>query len=402
MTELLDHLEAPLGARAGTLTCPRLRPRGAPRRGRERRAGPATSLPAGRARFGPVLRPRPRRGPRSPADAAADLRAAGFSRILVGDETRRRSRRAGSNLPKKGRILVAVDRLVAGPRPPRGRLVESLETGLPRGAPGAWGIRVLSADGRPGEDRLYLRRAPLPLLATARFREPGREPLLVQQPPRRVPRVPRLRPHRRHRLGPSSSPAPSKSLRGGAVVPLEDPRPPRTTRRRRCSRGRRGRGYPARRAPGLALSDAQRPRGCSTATATGDGVEAWFPLARDEVVQGPRSAFLLSRLPRLPAVRLPAAGRGSPRRAARGGSEGGRSPRSRRCPSATARPVLRRARSPRLRGAAEDRRSAGRRLLLAEIRSRLEVLRRLRASPTSRLEPPGPARSPAARRSAST
>src|SRR5688572_3183307 len=116
MTELLDHLKL-LWARVGCLACP-----GCGRGVRKDDPGSVAtdleSLPEG-TRFVVWFALSLGVG-RTPADAAADLGTAGFTRVLAGDEAVD-VRPDGSNLRGSGRVAVVVDRLVAG-RVARGRL----------------------------------------------------------------------------------------------------------------------------------------------------------------------------------------------------------------------------------------------------------------------------------------
>jgi excinuclease ABC subunit A len=214
LTEILDHAKL-LWARAGTLCCPAC--------GRAvRRDSPASvadelgALPEG-TRF--VLWFALDLGAgRTPADAAADLRAAGFSRLLVGDETPDLAP-GGEGMPASGRVRVAVDRLVAG-RTARGRLVESVETALRAGA-GKMGARLLPADGRPGEDRLWSDSLHCAYCDRS-FRDPVPNLFSFNSPLGACPAC--------HGFGRGVGidwdlvvPDPARSLRGGAVAPLEAP-----------------------------------------------------------------------------------------------------------------------------------------------------------------------------------
>jgi len=148
LTELLDPLRL-LWTKAATLACP-----GCARPVRRDRpaevADELAALPAG-TRF--VLWFALTLGAgRSPADAAADLTSAGFRRVLDGDATLDVAP-DGKGLPRTGVLRVVVDRLVAG-RVERPRLVESVETAMRAGV-GRLGVRILAADGAPGEDRLW-------------------------------------------------------------------------------------------------------------------------------------------------------------------------------------------------------------------------------------------------------
>ena len=145
MSEILDHLKL-LWARAGDLVCKGCG-RPVEREGPDRAVSALGALERGtRVVVGFDL---PLGAARSPAEAAADLRAAGLHRILR-DDTVEDVAPEGTNLPPGGPVRVVVDRVVAG-RTARARLVDSLETAF-QGGGGSAVIRVLSRDGHPGED----------------------------------------------------------------------------------------------------------------------------------------------------------------------------------------------------------------------------------------------------------
>ncbi len=148
MTELLDHLKL-LWAKVGSLVCPGCG-RAVRRDDPDSVADDLAALPSGaRVVLGFDL---PLGAGRSAKDAAQDLHAAGFTRVLLGEEAQDLAP-DGSNVPAKGPLRVVVDRLVVG-RTSRGRLVDSLETAFRAGA-GRVVARVLPEGGRPAEDRLW-------------------------------------------------------------------------------------------------------------------------------------------------------------------------------------------------------------------------------------------------------
>ena len=213
MTELLDHLKL-LWSKTARLACPGC--------GRDVRRDDAASVAreiAGLAegsRFVVGFDLAIGNG-RSAADAAADLHAAGFLRVLVGDETVEVAR-DGSNLPVKGRLRVVVDRLVAG-RVPAARLADSLETAF-RGGAGRAVVRVL-ARGRGGEDRLFSDALHCAYCERS-FREATPNLFSFNSPLGACPTC--------HGFGRTVGidwelvvPDPARSIRAGAVVPFQTP-----------------------------------------------------------------------------------------------------------------------------------------------------------------------------------
>ena len=214
LTELLDHWKL-LWARVGTLSCP-----GCARE--VRRDSPASvadelaALPEG-ARVVLFFSLAMGAG-RAPADAAADLAAAGFPRILDGDATVDLAPH-GKNLPKKGTVRVVVDRLVVG-RLERARLVESIETALRAGA-GRMGARVLASDALPARDLLWSDALHCAYCDRS-FRDPFPNLFSFNSPVGACAEC--------HGFGRAVGidwdlvvPDPARTLRGGAVVPLETP-----------------------------------------------------------------------------------------------------------------------------------------------------------------------------------
>jgi excinuclease ABC subunit A len=148
MSELLDHLKL-LWAKVATLRCPgcgrAVEPEGPAAAARAVEALPdgaralvAFDLPLGRPGGG-----------RTPAQAAEELRTAGFLRVLVGGHVVDLAP-DGSNLPAGAAATVVVDRVVAG-RTSRSRLVDSLETAFKAGGGRARAI-VLAGDGVEARD----------------------------------------------------------------------------------------------------------------------------------------------------------------------------------------------------------------------------------------------------------
>jgi excinuclease ABC subunit A len=160
LTELLDPLRL-LWAKAATLACPACG-RAVRRDSPSSAADEISALPAGTRVV--LWFPLDLGAARTRADAAADLAAAGFRRVLDGDSTLDIAA-DGANLPTSGRLRVIVDRLVPGggaalARDGRGRLVESIETAMKAGA-GRMGARLLDLKGTAAEraetspDRLW-------------------------------------------------------------------------------------------------------------------------------------------------------------------------------------------------------------------------------------------------------
>ena len=217
LTEILDHLKL-LWTKVATLSCPGCaRP--------VRRDSPVTiadeleALPAGRRFL--LWFPLTLGAGRAPKDAAADLATAGFTRILDANLPGGTVDLAagGKNLPKKGVVRVVVDRLVAG-RTERQRLVESIETVLRAGA-GKMGAHVLGAEGAPGEDHLWSDGLHCPYCDRT-FRDPTPNLFSFNSPLGACPDC--------HGFGRTVGidwdlviPAPQRTLRGGAIQPLETP-----------------------------------------------------------------------------------------------------------------------------------------------------------------------------------
>jgi excinuclease ABC subunit A len=153
MTEILDHLKL-LYAKVGRLSCAGCG-RPVERDTPSSAADALRALPRGR-RF-VLWFPLPLGSSRTPKDAAQDLATAGFTRVLVGDETRD-LRADGTGLEGTGEggfLRVVVDRLVAG-AVERARLVDSLETAFRAGG-GRAGARCLPVEGSAGEDLRFTR-----------------------------------------------------------------------------------------------------------------------------------------------------------------------------------------------------------------------------------------------------
>lgn len=148
MSELLDHLKL-LWARAAELHCKGCG-RVVDREGPQRAAEAVRALPRGaKVVVGFDL---PLGAGREPADAAAELRAAGLTRILADDRAEDVAP-DGGNLPEAGSARVVVDRVVAG-RVPRARLLDSLETAFRAGG-GKAVARVLATDDAPARDLAF-------------------------------------------------------------------------------------------------------------------------------------------------------------------------------------------------------------------------------------------------------
>ena len=214
LTEILDHLKL-LWTKSASLACPACsRP--------VRRDAPTTvaddleALPTG-TRF-VLWFPLETGKERPPKDAASDLAAAGFTRVIDGD-TVLDVAPDGSNLPRAGRLRVVVDRLIVG-RVERARLVDSVETALRAGA-GRLGCRVLAAGERPGEDRLWSDALHCAYCDRS-FRDPVTNLFSFNSPLGACATC--------HGFGRTVGidwdlviPAPQRTLRGGAIQPFETP-----------------------------------------------------------------------------------------------------------------------------------------------------------------------------------
>ncbi len=146
MSELLDHMKL-LWAKIATLVCPGCG-REVASETPERAADRIARLPSGlRAVLGFELALGPLR---RPTEAAEDLRAAGFTRVLDADDAVRDLDAAASALDGAASAFVVVDRIITG-RTGRSRLVDSLETAFRAGA-GRARLRVLGRGGEPARD----------------------------------------------------------------------------------------------------------------------------------------------------------------------------------------------------------------------------------------------------------
>ncbi|MFM8385222.1 MAG: excinuclease ABC subunit UvrA [Planctomycetia bacterium] len=148
MTELLDHLKL-LWAKVGELHCPGCG-RTVERESPERVARRLLARPGTRRAVLCFERPHP--GEAGRADLVQDLAAAGFPRVLHGDEAVTLSP-DGSNLPPGDVVRVVVDRLVLGSAS-RTRLVDSLELAFRAGGGRAL-LRLLPQEGAPAEDLAF-------------------------------------------------------------------------------------------------------------------------------------------------------------------------------------------------------------------------------------------------------
>ncbi len=214
LTELADHLKL-LWAKTGTLHCP-----GCARPVRRDDAASVVkellALPEGTKFvlwFGLEMG-----SGRGPEDAAADLAAAGFTRVLDGDATVDVAR-DGKGLPKKGKVLVVVDRLVAG-RVDSKRLTDSVETAMRAGV-GKLGVRVLGAPDAPGTDHLWSDGLHCPYCDRA-FKDPTPNLFSFNSPIGACATC--------HGFGRTVGidwdlviPVPRRTIRGGALAPLTIP-----------------------------------------------------------------------------------------------------------------------------------------------------------------------------------
>ena len=202
----------------------------------------------------------------------------------------------------EGALEVVQDRVPPTPEN-RGRLVDALEAALRVGG-GRVALVPVAADGSDGEPRRFSADLHCPRLRPP-LRGPDAEPLLLQLPDRRLPDLPGLRPHDRHRLR-LVIPDESLTLRGGRDPPLAERHLARVPGRPRAPRQEAR--HPARRA--LARADRRaaalghRGRG-----GVGEGrLVRRAPLLRVARVQGlqdahPRAALQVPLLQHLPGLR---------------------------------------------------------------------------------------------------
>ena len=248
---------------------------------------------------------------RSPKDAAADLAAAGFTRVLEGDETVDLAP-TGAGLPKKGRALVVVDRLVAG-RVDSKRLTDSVDTAMRAGV-GRMGVRLLGTAAVPSADRLWSDALHCPYCDRA-FKDPTPNLFSFNSPLGACPTC--------HGFGRMVGidwdlvvPVPSRSLKRGALAPLEMPSAAKT--RAKLMAWCRAIGIPTD-VPWAAMTEEHR-----RLVLRGDGEwERHGRVLRVPRVQGlqdlrARPAVALPRLSRVSRLRRRAPGRGGPRVARRG------------------------------------------------------------------------------------
>jgi excinuclease ABC subunit A len=214
MTEILDHLKL-LWAKAGVLECPGCG-RGVAKDDPVRVADALGARAEGTRVV--LWFPLPLGAGRSARDAAGDLAAAGFTRVLVGDEAVE-VLPDGSNLPTAGPLRVVVDRVAVG-RTSRQRVVDSLETAF-RGGAGKAGARVLAEAGGAPED-LRFSDALHCAYCDRSFADPTPNLFSFNSPVGACPAC--------HGFGRSVGidwelvvPDPARTLRGGAVRPLETP-----------------------------------------------------------------------------------------------------------------------------------------------------------------------------------
>ena len=214
LTELSDHLKL-LWAKTGTLHCPACA-RPVRRDDTPSIVADLLALPEGTKYvlwFGLEVG-----AGRTPKDAAADLAAAGFTRVLQGDETVDLAP-TGAGLPKKGRVFVVVDRLVAG-RVDAKRLTDSVDTAMRAGV-GRLGARTLAGTTAPSADRLWSDGLHCPYCERA-FKEPTPNLFSFNSPIGACPKC--------HGFGRLVGidwqlvvPVPSRSLKRGALAPLQIP-----------------------------------------------------------------------------------------------------------------------------------------------------------------------------------
>jgi len=214
LTELSDHLKL-LWAKTAALSCPGCS-RAVRRDDTPSIVAELMALPAG-TKFVLWFGLETGAG-RSPIEAAADLAAAGFTRVLEGDETVDLAP-TGAGLPKKGRVRVVVDRLVAG-RTDAKRLTDSIDTALHAGV-GKMGARILALGTTPSTDRLWSDALHCAYCDRA-FKDPTPNLFSFNSPLGACPTC--------HGFGRTVGidwdlvvPVPSRTIRGGALAPLEVP-----------------------------------------------------------------------------------------------------------------------------------------------------------------------------------
>ncbi len=248
-TRLLVGFDLPRDRRSAGR--PQRRRRRRRRRGRGRRR-------AGRGGMAPEAA-----GPRRTRCAVEALRRKGFGRLLVDGRAVAFDDVATRGLStSRRRCRVVVDRLRASRRRRATRLTDSIETAYQRGRRRGVGACNSARSGAPDGVARFQRALRVPRLRH-RLRRPAAAALLVQQPVRRLPDLPRVRQHHRarHRSG-RAGPARSRSAQG-AIEPWTKPH--YRAQLAELKRAAKARGVPPRRA--VARPDATRS-GASSSRAT--------------------------------------------------------------------------------------------------------------------------------------
>ncbi len=216
MSELLDHLKL-LWAKVGELVCPGC-DRAVDLEGPERAANSLEALtPGRRLLLGFTLT---MGEGRQPADAAEDLRAAGFGRLVDEDGRTEDIAPDGANLPTEGDVFVLVDRVVVG-RTTRSRLVDSLETAFRAGG-GKVEVRTAAAPETAPPDPLRFSEGLHCATCDRDFRPPIPNLFSFNSPIGACPTC--------HGFGRTAGidwdlvvPDPARTLAGGAIKPFQTP-----------------------------------------------------------------------------------------------------------------------------------------------------------------------------------
>ena len=135
----------------------------------------------------------------SPSSLALEnLRRKGFGRLLVDGQALAFEDVDAAALKAMTTLRVVVDRVKVS-ADARTRITDSVETSYTEGGGAAWAIQLPEGAGTPITPSI-LRAVRVPHVRAA-VRRPAAAPVLVQQPVRRVPDLPRFRQHHRARSG---------------------------------------------------------------------------------------------------------------------------------------------------------------------------------------------------------
>ena len=160
-----------------------------------------------------------------PVAATLDaLRRKGFGRLLstAAPVDLRGRRHAARRCEDRDRASAGHRRSREGGRRHRAsRLTDSIETAFTEGGGAAFAIELLPTRGGQPRDAPVQRALRVPRVQHA-VRSPAAAAVLVQQPVRRVPDLPRLRQHHRARHGPRRA-RPAKSIQQNAIEPWTKP-----------------------------------------------------------------------------------------------------------------------------------------------------------------------------------